>query len=149
MDYNGIYGMYSSAYTCMVIQANPSAWATLHQSINEFLLAVSFIRPYLFDMFVVAVALVLLSLLKTTSGNTSSVLSAFLTPKGLPRSRKNLMYVFRALGVRPNREKNTTAVKGPVQPFQYTEITDHLFVDHIVFGTRTGSQFEWMNVHPW
>lgn len=88
------------------------------------------------------VASVTLPRSKTASGNTSSLMSACLTAKGLLRKRNNLRYSSLASEVRPNRAKKTNAKKGLIHSSQYTVDADTLSADHMLFGIRAGSQSE-------
>lgn len=93
----------------MVAQAEAFAGGQLHDIIIKHVRAESMLKAHLLDMFVVAVVLVPLPLLKTTSGNPSSMMSPCLASKGLLRKRKNLRYPFLASGVSPKRTKNNKA----------------------------------------
>lgn len=106
-------------------------------------------NTYLLAMFEIIVMLVPPPLLKTASGNTSSIISVCLTPNGLPKILKSLRYSFLALGVSPKRAKNTRAKKGLIHSSQYAEANPHLNVDHTRMGRSTGFQSEWVSVQPW
>lgn len=74
----------------LVAYAETSAGGLVHDIISKSSREEIMLKPYLLDMFDVAVALVPLPLLNTTSGNPSSVISCCMTPKGLLKKRKNL-----------------------------------------------------------
>lgn len=136
---------YSVRSGCMFTPKHP---LQDYSKVSKCLRADSMFKQYLVEMLDMAV--VLASLLSPNiSENDSFTLSACLTPKDLPMKRKNLRYPFLASGVRPKRAKNTVARKGLTHSTQCIPNTSHVTVDHALFGKSTGSQSEWITVHPW
>lgn len=106
-------------------------------------------KTYLAEVFDVRVMLVPPPLVKTTSGNSSSLVACCFIPNGLRKRCKNLRYLFLASRVSPKRAKNINKRKTFIHSFQCTPNTLHLSVDHVLFGVSIGSQSVWRKVHPW